>query len=71
MNKCKHNHGNVCMAEDTIMIDKAKLLEFANQMEIEANAILAKTDDADYGGLEYNGGIVKGINRIVKLIERQ
>lgn len=51
------------------LIDKTQLLVFANHMYKEAD-IIFKQDTNEYTA-SLNEGIVRGIKRIIKLIERQ
>ncbi len=65
------NISDIDFSKIRYLINKDRLLKLANQMLKEAKIKLDKVDPVDYSNLEYNGGIVIGIDRIIKLIERQ
>jgi hypothetical protein len=53
------------------MIDKDKLLKLANQMLYEQRDLTIRTAESSIKTYVHNRGIGIGIERIIKLIERQ
>lgn len=57
---------------NNILINKGSILVFAKQMRREQEAILeAHTNDEDPETIRESYGVLRGINRIIELIERR